>query len=304
MYPRSGFWCRGTSACTLVPVFGTGEHPNVPLFRFWYRGTSAKTTLLKTTLLWTPILCIARRTSQPGFAGHRASGTSLCGLKNLSGVVLPSLLVEHFPGFCLAWHEFLPSVHLLLGSWAPTGSCEIMLNHVKSWQIMQIMPWFCPILPPSAWFCLSVPDSAWFCSPEKGWKCLMPRSLRTKKHKSVSVMKLMTFPDPRQGFRAIIFQSSLPDSDDSDPVFGGGQQHYTQINSGRDHLGYVFFFRLDKKQEQSCLRTWGQAQDMFCNFQGKKKHIDMNKFGGIVPGLGGWQEVVYVVFPEGQRHTN
>ena len=26
--------------CTLVPVFGTGEHQHVPLFRFWYRGTS------------------------------------------------------------------------------------------------------------------------------------------------------------------------------------------------------------------------------------------------------------------------
>ena len=31
------FWCRGTSECTLVPVFGTGEHPNVPSFRFLAR---------------------------------------------------------------------------------------------------------------------------------------------------------------------------------------------------------------------------------------------------------------------------
>ena len=52
---------------TLDPVFGTGEHPNVPSFLFlvpgnirmhprsgfWYRGT-AKTTLLETTLLRTP----------------------------------------------------------------------------------------------------------------------------------------------------------------------------------------------------------------------------------------------------------
>ena len=30
----------------LRSVFGTGEHPNVPSFRFWYWGTSAKTTLL------------------------------------------------------------------------------------------------------------------------------------------------------------------------------------------------------------------------------------------------------------------
>ena len=31
--PRPGFWCRGTSACTLV-----AEHPNVPSFRFLVRG--------------------------------------------------------------------------------------------------------------------------------------------------------------------------------------------------------------------------------------------------------------------------
>ena len=51
-----------------LPVFGAGEHPNVPSFRFlvlgnirmyprsclWYRATSAKTTLLETTLLRTP----------------------------------------------------------------------------------------------------------------------------------------------------------------------------------------------------------------------------------------------------------
>ena len=41
MYPRSGFWYRGTSEYTLVPVFGTGEHP-------------AKTTLLETTLCEPP----------------------------------------------------------------------------------------------------------------------------------------------------------------------------------------------------------------------------------------------------------
>ena len=49
MHPRSGFWNRGTSECTFVPVcFGTGEHPNVPSFQFLFlcRGTSAKTTLL------------------------------------------------------------------------------------------------------------------------------------------------------------------------------------------------------------------------------------------------------------------
>ena len=35
MCPRSGFWYRGTSECTLVLAFGTGEHPNVRFFRFW-----------------------------------------------------------------------------------------------------------------------------------------------------------------------------------------------------------------------------------------------------------------------------
>ena len=35
---RSGFWYRGTSAWTLVPVLGAGEHTNVPLFRFLVPG--------------------------------------------------------------------------------------------------------------------------------------------------------------------------------------------------------------------------------------------------------------------------
>ena len=40
MYPHSGLWYRGTSECTFVPVFVTGEHP--PKARFW------ETTLLRT----------------------------------------------------------------------------------------------------------------------------------------------------------------------------------------------------------------------------------------------------------------
>ena len=32
MHPRSGFRYQGTSECTLVPVFGTGEHPPKPPF--------------------------------------------------------------------------------------------------------------------------------------------------------------------------------------------------------------------------------------------------------------------------------
>ena len=38
MYPRSGFRSRGTCECTLVPVCVPGEHPNVPSFRFSFRG--------------------------------------------------------------------------------------------------------------------------------------------------------------------------------------------------------------------------------------------------------------------------
>ena len=38
MYPRSGFCSGGTCERTLVPVFVLGEHPNVPSFRFLFRG--------------------------------------------------------------------------------------------------------------------------------------------------------------------------------------------------------------------------------------------------------------------------
>ena len=58
----------GLGECTLVPVFVPGEHANVPLFRFSFRGnigmyprsgfrsggTSAKPSFWKTTLLSTP----------------------------------------------------------------------------------------------------------------------------------------------------------------------------------------------------------------------------------------------------------
>ena len=37
-YPRSGFRSGGTCERTLVPVFGLGEHPNVPSFRCSFRG--------------------------------------------------------------------------------------------------------------------------------------------------------------------------------------------------------------------------------------------------------------------------
>ena len=54
MYPRSGFWYGGTSDCSLIQVFSTGEHPNVPSFLFLVQGNIAKTTLFETTLLRTP----------------------------------------------------------------------------------------------------------------------------------------------------------------------------------------------------------------------------------------------------------
>ena len=38
MCPRSGFRFGGTCERTLVPVFVPGEHPNVPSFRFSFRG--------------------------------------------------------------------------------------------------------------------------------------------------------------------------------------------------------------------------------------------------------------------------
>ena len=38
MYPRSGFRSGGTCERTLVPVCLPGEHPNVPSFRFSFRG--------------------------------------------------------------------------------------------------------------------------------------------------------------------------------------------------------------------------------------------------------------------------
>ena len=57
--PSFRLWYSGTPECTLVPVFGTGEHSNVPSCAvFWCRGTSTKTTLLETTLSRTPIMSI------------------------------------------------------------------------------------------------------------------------------------------------------------------------------------------------------------------------------------------------------
>ena len=51
MCPRSGSWYQGTWRMYPRSGFGTGEHPNVPSFRFWYRGTSTETTLWTITQL-------------------------------------------------------------------------------------------------------------------------------------------------------------------------------------------------------------------------------------------------------------
>ena len=40
MYPRSGFRSGGTCERTLVPVFVSGDHPNVPSFRFSFWGNT------------------------------------------------------------------------------------------------------------------------------------------------------------------------------------------------------------------------------------------------------------------------
>ena len=54
--PSFRVWYRGASACTLVPVFDTEEHPNVPSFRFWVPGNIRQNHPLETTLLRTPEL--------------------------------------------------------------------------------------------------------------------------------------------------------------------------------------------------------------------------------------------------------
>ena len=47
MYPRSGFLCRCSAFCTLVPIFVPSLCFLYPSSGFWYPGTSAKPTLLE-----------------------------------------------------------------------------------------------------------------------------------------------------------------------------------------------------------------------------------------------------------------
>ena len=86
MYPRSGFGARGTSECTLVPVFGTG-------------GTSAKTTLLETTLLQTPEIPFE-------LLGH------LIFRELISVIITPPITPNDFWGFNK--RNFQEKLHLLL----------------------------------------------------------------------------------------------------------------------------------------------------------------------------------------------
>ena len=54
--PHSGFWCIGTSECTLVPVFGTGEHLDLyPRSGFLYRGHPPKPPFWKPSFCEPPI---------------------------------------------------------------------------------------------------------------------------------------------------------------------------------------------------------------------------------------------------------
>ena len=56
--PSFWLWYWGTFTCTLVPVLNLvpGNIRMYPRSGFWYRGTSAKTTLSETTLCEAPIL--------------------------------------------------------------------------------------------------------------------------------------------------------------------------------------------------------------------------------------------------------
>ena len=64
MYPHSGFRSGGTWERTLVPVFVPGEHPNVPSFRFLFRGNIRQTTLLKNHPLGNPGMICNFRSSR------------------------------------------------------------------------------------------------------------------------------------------------------------------------------------------------------------------------------------------------
>ena len=58
MCPRSGFRSRGTCERTLVPVYVPGEHPNVPSFRFSFRGNICQNHPFgKPPFCQPPILC-------------------------------------------------------------------------------------------------------------------------------------------------------------------------------------------------------------------------------------------------------
>ena len=88
MYPRSGFRSGGTCDRTLVPVLVPGEHPNVPSFRFSFRGN-----IRQNHLFWKPPFSC--------FANPRV---------NARGCVGPTFRAR----FCVSWSlppPFVPGEH-------------------------------------------------------------------------------------------------------------------------------------------------------------------------------------------------
>ena len=67
MYLRAGFWYQEASECTFVPVFGTGEHPNVPWYRFLVPGNIRQNHPLETTLLRTSDSALAQSLGVPPY---------------------------------------------------------------------------------------------------------------------------------------------------------------------------------------------------------------------------------------------
>ena len=118
---------------TLIPVFGTGEHPHVPSFRlwvpgsipmypcsgYWYRGTSAKATLLETTLCEPPKITLQIKFRMTIFKVFTKHYLRLCLLQRLFlflwflKVLLPDPSTQA-----------LNDVRLLLLSWGYFLACK------------------------------------------------------------------------------------------------------------------------------------------------------------------------------------
>ena len=97
---------------------------------------------------------------------------------------------RHPTALFIALGGFISGNSLAIGAYASwlLSPNRIMRNHAESCEIIAD---HANHAPDSAWKCLKVPDFAWKCLivPDsalwEGWKCLMARCLRTKKHKLV-----------------------------------------------------------------------------------------------------------------------